>query len=288
MMLKVHMATHNVIRLHQPTVLENGTLLLALTGWMDGGSVSTGTVQHLMQGRKLMHVADLNPAGFYIENFPGTMEVSALFRPHVKYSGGVIESFNLADNKFLVDQNANLAFFLGKEPNLNWPAFSDAIFEMVHRMKITRIVFVGSFGGAVPHTREPRLYGSVSERSLLPVLAQHQLRPTEYEGPASFASYLLSRSPGQKIQMISLACEIPGYLQGPNPNSIGAVTRRVARILSVQTDLSELRQAADSWEEQVTQAVDADEDLAKTVKKLEEDYDNELVNQMEETPPAAE
>jgi len=282
------MATHNVIRLHQPTVLENGTLLLALTGWMDGGSVSTGTVQHLMQGRKLMHVADLNPAGFYIENFPGTMEVSALFRPHVKYSGGVIESFNLADNKFLVDQNANLAFFLGKEPNLNWPAFSDAIFEMVHRMKITRIVFVGSFGGAVPHTREPRLYGSVSERSLLPVLAQHQLRPTEYEGPASFASYLLSRSPGQKIQMISLACEIPGYLQGPNPNSIGAVTRRVARILSVQTDLSELRQAADSWEEQVTQAVDADEDLAKTVKKLEEDYDNELVNQMEETPPAAE
>jgi len=288
MMLEVHMATHNVIRLHQPTVLENGTLLLALTGWMDGGSVSTGTVQHLMQGRKLMHVADLNPAGFYIENFPGTMEVSALFRPHVKYSGGVIESFNLADNKFLVDQNANLAFFLGKEPNLNWPAFSDAIFEMVHRMKITRIVFVGSFGGAVPHTREPRLYGSVSERSLLPVLAQHQLRPTEYEGPASFASYLLSRSPGQKIQMISLACEIPGYLQGPNPNSIGAVTRRVARILSVQTDLSELRQAADSWEEQVTQAVDADEDLAKTVKKLEEDYDNELVNQMEETPPAAE
>jgi len=288
MMLEVHMATHNVIRLHQPTVLENGTLLLALTGWMDGGSVSTGTVQHLMQGRKLMHVADLNPAGFYIENFPGTMEVSALFRPHVKYSGGVIESFNLADNKFLVDQNANLAFFLGKEPNLNWPAFSEAIFEMVHRMKITRIVFVGSFGGAVPHTREPRLYGSVSERSLLPVLAQHQLRPPEYEGPASFASYLLSRSPGQKIQMISLACEIPGYLQGPNPNSIGAVTRRVARILSVQTDLSELRQAADSWEEQVTQAVDADEDLAKTVKKLEEDYDNELVNQMEETPPAAE
>lgn len=257
-------------------------MLLALTGWMDGGSVSTGTVQHLMQGRRLMHVADLNPAGFYIDNFPGSMEISALFRPHVKYSGGLIESFSLADNKFLADPKGHLAFFLGKEPNLNWPLYADSIFEVSHRLKIEKIVFVGSFGGAVPHTREPRLFGSVSEKTMLPLLSEHGLRPTEYEGPASFASYLLSRSPGQKIQMISIACEIPGYLQGPNPNSITAVTRRVARLLNVPTDLAELRHAADTWEEQVTQAVDADEDLVKTVKKLEDDYDKELVDLMEE------
>jgi PAC2 family len=272
---------HNTATLDQAT-LDHGTLLLALTGWMDGGSVSTGTVQHLMQGRQLVNVADLNPAGFYIDNFPGSMEISALFRPHVKYSGGVIENFTVTDNKFLADPKDNLAFFLGKEPNLNWTAFADAIFEMAHRLKVARIVFVGSFGGAVPHTREPRLYGSVSERGLLNVLREHQLKPTEYEGPASFASYLLSRAPGQHLQMVSIACEIPGYLQGPNPNSISAVARRVARIIGIQTDVSELRQAADSWEQQVTEAVDADEDLAKTVKKLEEDYDNDLVTQLED------
>ncbi len=33
--------------LDTPT-LKDGTLLLALTGWMDGGSVSTGTVKQLM------------------------------------------------------------------------------------------------------------------------------------------------------------------------------------------------------------------------------------------------
>ena len=63
--------------------MDGATLLLALTGWMDGGLVSTGTVNHLMRGRDLVDVGHINPAGFYIDSFPGSMEVAALFRPHV-------------------------------------------------------------------------------------------------------------------------------------------------------------------------------------------------------------
>ena len=63
-------------------------MLLALTGWMDGGLVSTGTVKNLMDGRNLVEVARIEPAGFYIDNFPGNMEVTALFRPHVVINDG--------------------------------------------------------------------------------------------------------------------------------------------------------------------------------------------------------
>ena len=37
-----------------PTKLPDSTMLLALTGWMDGGSVSTGTVRQLMADRDLV------------------------------------------------------------------------------------------------------------------------------------------------------------------------------------------------------------------------------------------
>jgi proteasome assembly chaperone (PAC2) family protein len=262
--------------------VEGATMLLALTGWMDGGLVSTGTVKHLMEGRDLTEVARVEPAGFYIDNFPGSMEISALFRPHVKYEDGMIESFDMPSNEFHADVAGNIAFFVGKEPNLNWPGFADCIFDVVARLGVKRIIFMGSFGGSVPHTREPRLYGSVSERRLLPLLKQHGLKPTEYEGPGSFATYLLAHAPARGVEMLSISAEIPGYLQGANPTSIQAVTRRLAALLNLPVDMAALREASTEWELQVSEVVAKDKKLATTVRKLEEQYDNELIETAEE------
>jgi hypothetical protein len=265
------------LMIHNTPPLADATMLLALTGWMDGGHVSTGTVRHLMQGRDLTAVAEIKSGGFYIDNFPGDMQTSALFRPEVKHEGGLVTFFDLGTNEFTADPKSNLVFFLGKEPNINWSAFADCIFEVCHKLNVKRIIFIGSFGGVVPHTREPRLYASVSQRSMLPMLDEHALRPSDYEGPGSFASYLVYRSPKQGIEMISIAAEIPGYLQGTNPLSIEAVTRRLGRIVGVPVDLVKLREASTAWELQVSEAVEKDDDLAKTVRKLEEQYDNELI-----------
>src|SRR5688500_5933490 len=94
--------------------MRGSTLLLALAGGMDGGLVSTGTVKHSMRGRNLIDVARVEPAGFYIDNFPGSMEVTALFRPEVKYEGGLVTSFEMASNTVHADPVANIAFFIGK------------------------------------------------------------------------------------------------------------------------------------------------------------------------------
>jgi hypothetical protein len=257
--------------------LTHSTLLLALTGWMDGGHVSTGTVRHLMQGRDLTAVAHIEPGPFYINNFPGDMETAALFRPEVKHDNGLVTRFEFPSNEITADPKTNLAFFLGKEPNLNWPAFADCIFDICRTLDVKRIIFIGSFGGTVPHTREPRLFGSVSHSALLPLLDDHAIKASDYEGPASFASYLVHRAPKQKVEMISIAAEIPGYLQGSNPLSIEAVTRRLGRLVGLPINLGELRAASTEWELQVSDAIEKDQELAKTVRQLEEQYDNDLI-----------
>src|SRR4029079_19372623 len=136
------------------------------------------------------------------------------------------------------------------------------------------ILFVGSFGGSVPHTREPRLYVTCSDAALLPAMEQYGLRRTGYEGPGSFTSYLLTRAPAAGLEMTSLVAEIPGYLQGRNPLSIEAVTRRLAKILRGPLELGALRAESTEWELRVSQAVERDDDLAETVRKLEEAYDD--------------
>ena len=62
----------------------NGTLVLAFSGWMDGGDVSTGTVERLVDLLEAEPIASIDPEPFYIYNFPGSMEIAALFRPHIK------------------------------------------------------------------------------------------------------------------------------------------------------------------------------------------------------------
>jgi proteasome assembly chaperone (PAC2) family protein len=270
-------STLNVLEPPLPA-MPGSTLLLALSGWMDGGDVSTGTVQRLVQQQRAEPVAEIESDGFYIDNFPGTMEISALFRPHVRIAEGMIQSVEAPGNVFYADRAGNLLFFDGREPNLHWRRFGDGIFQFARLAQVTRIIFVGSFGGTVPHTREPRLFATISEASLRPLFARYKLRPSNYEGPGSFATYLMAQAGQHGMQMISLVAEIPGYLQGANPLSIEAVTRRLAAILGLEVDLARLRSASDEWESRVTAAVENDPELAERIKQLERDYDDELLN----------
>ncbi|HEY7088954.1 MAG TPA: PAC2 family protein [Tepidisphaeraceae bacterium] len=274
------MASTHLHFLARPS-LTDGTMLLALTGWMDGGHVSTGTVNGLMHGRAVAEIARIDPDPFYLYNFPGSMEVAAMFRPEVKYEDGLVKEFQLPQNVFHCDASANFVFFTGKEPNLRWQEFADCIFQVADEVNVSRIIFMGSFGGTVPHTREPRIFASVSHEHLRAPLKQQGFRLSDYSGPASFATMLLAQCDRHDIEMMSLVSEIPGYLQGVNPLSIEAVTRRLGAILNVPVQLDALRRASDEWEVQVTQAVEKDAELAETVRKLEEQYDNELIGEAE-------
>ena len=42
------------VKLLNATKMPGSTLVIALTGWMDGGAVSTGTVRQIMHGRELV------------------------------------------------------------------------------------------------------------------------------------------------------------------------------------------------------------------------------------------
>jgi predicted ATP-grasp superfamily ATP-dependent carboligase len=261
--------------------LHDATLLLALSGWMDGGLVSSGTVRRLMEGREAFEIARIDADAFTLYNFPGPMEVAALFRPKVKYVEGLVHELDLPTNTFHCDPDDNLLFFLGREPNLRWQTFADCIFELCASLSVRRMIFVGSFGGTVPHTREPRLYGSVSHEHLQAVLKEHGIQLSDYEGPSGISTLMLAQSPAHDVEMLSLVAEIPGYLEGINPLSIEAVTRRLAKIINQPIDLDPLRRASNAWELQVTQAVEENSELAETVRKLEEQYDNELIERGE-------
>jgi proteasome assembly chaperone (PAC2) family protein len=265
---------------HCPT-LDRATLVLAFSGWMDGGEVSTGTVQRLVDLLGAAKIAAIDPEPFFLYNFPGPMEVAALFRPRIEIEDGIIKTIEMPVSTFYCHEPANLVLFLAKEPNLRWRAFGKCILELASRVGVRRLLFVGSFGGAVPHTRQPRLYVTCSSAELLPEMERYALRRSGYEGPGAFTSYLMTRAPAAGLEMASLVAEIPGYLQGANPMCIEAVTRRLAKILRLPLDLATLRTASTEWELQVSAIIEKNEELAAKVRELEEAYDTDLLQQEE-------
>ena len=266
-----------ILRVEDCPRLQDATMVLAFSGWMDGGAVSTGTVRRLVDLLKAEPLAEIDADTFYVYNMPGPMEVAALFRPHVEISDGLIDEINMPDNQFYCHRPANLVLFVGREPNLRWRTFGECIFGLAAEVGVRRILFVGSFGGAVPHTRQPRLYVTCSDASILPEMEKYGVRRSGYSGPGSFTSYLMTQAPAAGVQMVSLAAEIPGYLQSANPMCIEAVTGRLAKILKLPLDLDELRAASTAWELEISGEVEQNEELAEKVRQLEEAYDNELL-----------
>jgi predicted ATP-grasp superfamily ATP-dependent carboligase len=256
--------------------LGNGRLVLAFSGWMDGGDVSTGTVEWLITVLDAHEVARIDPEGFYIYNFPGSMEVSALFRPHTRIVDGAVRAFDPPHNCFYSAPEQNLLLFRGREPHLNWNAFADAIFELTARTGITRIYFVGSFGGTVPHTREPRLWCTVSDDALKAELMPYGVSFTTYDGPAGFATQLVRQARDRGVQMVNVVAEIPAYIQGTNPKAIDAGVRFLAAVLNLTVPLGRLRELSAVWEDKVNEVLERKPELVAHIRKLEEDYDNEV------------
>lgn len=273
------MTSHESPYLHllDPTPYQDATLVLAFSGWMDGGDVSTGTVQQLVDLLAAEPIGHIDPEPFYIYNFPGTMEMTALFRPHIEIESGLIRAVEMPANEFYGHRESNLILFLGKEPNLRWQTFGRGIFEFAETMGVGRVLFVGSVGGSVPHTREPNLFVTCSDEQLLEDMEEYGVGRTDYEGPGSFTSYLMTQASSLGLPMVSIVAEIPAYLQGTNPMSIEAVTRRLAKILDVRVDFDAMRTASTEWEFEVSNSIEADSELADKVRELEEEYDNKLL-----------
>jgi predicted ATP-grasp superfamily ATP-dependent carboligase len=221
-------------------------------------------------------LAEIDPEGFYIFSFPGSMEVSALFRPYTKIEDGLVTAFQGPTNTFFYDEPNNLILFLGKEPNFKWPAYGECILSLASRFGVSTICFIGSVAGLVPHTRQPRLFGSVSEAGLKPKLGRLGIRFSNYEGPAGISTYLTRQCAERGIPMATLVAEIPAYVQGRNHRCIEAMTRQLAAMLDLRVNLDDLRALGDELEERLNKIVAEHPELLERIRKLEEDYDNEV------------
>jgi len=65
---------HNNIEIIRELKSDNSSLVMGLSGWMDGNEVSSGSVAYLVKKYKAEPVARIQPDGFYIYQIPSSLE----------------------------------------------------------------------------------------------------------------------------------------------------------------------------------------------------------------------
>ncbi|MBD3292014.1 MAG: hypothetical protein GF393_03760 [Armatimonadia bacterium] len=281
---------------------DGAVMVIGLTGWMDGGHVSTGTVGYLRERLAAAAFAEIDPLDFYIFHFPvssipisvylddgkavvqpvNPMEFTALFRPHTRIEDGIIKELEYPENLFshaeTPDGTPDLVLLSGEEPHVRWGAYCDCVFGVCEEMGIKDIYFVGSVASPVPHTREPRLRASMADESLKPELAAAGLSFGQYEGPSSIITSLTHHSMELGIRMRSLVVEIPHYpfLEMPTyPRSILKTAGALDDLLGLDIDLTDLQDAAEEADRKLAAVMEDNDDFRELVAKLEEAYEYE-------------
>jgi len=256
--------------------LKDVQMITSFSGWMNGGEVSTGTVDYIKNKLKAKKFAEIAPDPFYIFNFPGSMELVDVFRPFVKVENGILQDFSFPKNDFFFHENSNLILFKGKEPNMHWKDYADCIFELGKKYNLKRIYFIGSVAAATPHTRGIRLSCSCSEEKLKKEVKNHGIKFSFYEGPASITTYLTYLAKQKGIEMINFVAEIPIYIQSENPKAIKTIVEKLAKLLNLDIDTTDLTRKNLAFEKKINQLLETQPQLSEEIKKLEENYDQEF------------
>ena len=250
------------LRVEARPELTRPVLVAAFRGWNDGAQAASLAAGYLARLWDADRFADVDPEGFF--DFQAT-------RPHVSLVDGITRRIDWPETAFYHASprrlDRDVVLLLGIEPNVRWRTFTDLVVGHAKELGIELVVTLGALLADVPHTRPSPVTGSASNPELVKEL---NLSTSRYEGPTGIVGVLHDGCHNAGIPSASLWAAVPHYVSlTPSPRAAAALCDRLGGLLGIRIDTSELQQAAETYEEQVSQAVAADEETAAYVEELE-------------------
>jgi len=249
-------------------------LIAAFQGWNDGGQAATLAAGYLARLWETERFADIDPEGFV--DFQAT-------RPHVTLDDGMQRRIVWPENAFfhgpIAGAERDAIVLLGVEPNFRWRAFAGLIVGLARELRVELVVTLGALLADVPHTRPSPVTGSATDPKLVEELG---LQHSRYEGPTGIVGVLHDACREADIPSVSLWAAVPHYVSlAPSPRAARALCERLATLVGVPLDVTELAEAEATYAEQVSEAVSTDAETASYVEDLERRADSleELVEE---------
>src|SRR6478736_8342482 len=254
------------LRIDSRPQLERPVMIAAFRGWNDGGQGASLAAAYLARAWAAVEFASIDPEQFY--DFQAT-------RPTVSLVDGFTRQIDWPENTFmhapLPGAGRDVILLLGVEPNLRWRTFGELVSGLAKSFGVEMVITLGSLLADVPHTRPAPVTGSATDPELI---EQLDLQASRYEGPTGIVGVLHDACGRAGLKSASLWAAVPHYVSlTPSPRAAKALVDRLGELLHADVNTAELDEAAESYAQQVSEAVAADGETAQYVEELERRVD---------------
>jgi proteasome assembly chaperone (PAC2) family protein len=243
-------------------VLNEPVALIAFSGWGDAGEAASMAAFAFLEAFGSDVVAVIDSDDYF------DFQVR---RPVVEIEDDGIRQILWPDMEIHAVRGADrdMVVVVGEEPHYRWKRLSREIVGALQELGVKRVISIGAFVGQVAHTLPVPLIGSSNRPEKL---APWGLMPSNYEGPTGIIGVLTNEFGSAGIEAMSVWAAVPHYLSNQEyPPATEALALKVAELLGIELDSSELEDERRQFLLTVEEAIAANDDLVRYVQRLEEE-----------------
>jgi proteasome assembly chaperone (PAC2) family protein len=254
------------VRWNAEPAFRRPVMIAAFSGWNDAADAASDAVRWLMRATNARPFATLDPEEYidYQASRPTVEIVEGVTRaitwPALSFSGGSLPG-----------GDRDIVCLLGVEPNLRWRSFCDDVIGVARKTGCELIVTLGALLGDTPHSRPIQCSGSATGEVLSARLGMQRSR---YEGPTGIVGVLHDAVRRAGFASASIWAPVPHYVATPpSPKGTRAILDKLAQLLDLPLELTDLDIASSAWERSVSEVVAGDAEVSQYVDRLEARFD---------------
>jgi len=245
-------------------------LIAGFSGWNDAAEAASVAVESVSESWEAKRFGTFDGEEFF--DYQAT-------RPQIKLIDGVTRTVEWPENILSATTNLpqlggrSAILLSGPEPSFRWRSFCDSVVDVAREFDVSLIVTLGALLADVPHSRPVAVAANSQNPSLTEKLG---LSSSGYEGPTGITGVLHRVCADAEIPSVSFWASVPHYLPSvPSAPAALALLGGLSTLLDVEVDTSGLESTAGDYQDQISEAVQQDSDLASYVQMLEERYDSQ-------------
>lgn len=162
-------------------------------------------------------------------------------------------------------------------------AIAQTVLDVAHKLKAPRVITAAALPRPMSHETEPQVYAASNQDKLLKELERYGIEPLQGGYISGLNGLLLGIAASKDIEAACILASIPSYATGiPYPKGSLAIVRKIAKIMNISIDETELEDAINESE---STFADIEERLQNILPLLEMEEDGEAVTEEEEASP---
>jgi proteasome assembly chaperone (PAC2) family protein len=250
-----------VLEVDQWPALREPVMLVALTGWVDGGLAGTGTLAAVAEALEA-------PRKFATVDLSDLLDLQQT-RPTVSLLDGVTRHIEWPSIDLVAGRagGRDVVIVAGPEPSVRWRDVTSDLVQVAQRLDVKLAITLGGMPAPVSHRRPVNILATASSRSVAQEVGA--LRG-DYFGPTGAQTVLQVALGDAGVRSVGLWAQVPHYVAAtPSPPAIRSMLERLRDIAGVNVDLHTLDEQSDAYLERVEEGLSERPDVADMVLQLE-------------------